>query len=84
MSHKNQPFVKAEFENLKGPCKKFHIADVTQSRIFIAVSHNDTYVNLYVSKIINPKVALFTLSLERVMTFFPNSTWRDSWLKYVI
>lgn len=38
-------------------------------------------INLYVSEVIDHEKAIFTVSLESILTFFPNSTWKDSWLK---
>lgn len=80
LSYKNNSFVKAEF-NTYLPCNYYHIVDVSHNRIFVAASHGETQVNLYVSEIIDEKRATFTLSLEGILTFFPNSTWKDSWLK---
>lgn len=72
--------MKAEF-NTDLPCKNYHIVDVSNNRVFVAVSHNETQVNLYISEIIDQKKVTFALSLEGILTFFPNSTWKDSWLK---
>lgn len=80
VSYKNQPFVLVHF-NTELDCRDFHIADVSNNRVFISVSHSETMVNLYVSEIIDHEKAVFTLSLESILTFFPNSTWKDSWLK---
>ncbi|XP_024940142.1 sortilin-related receptor isoform X2 [Cephus cinctus] len=82
ISYKNQSFVKAEF-NSELNRRDYHIADVSHNRVFIAVSHSETIVNLYVSETIDDKTATFTLSLERILTFFPNNTWKDSWLSEV-
>lgn len=80
MSYKNQSFVVAQF-NTELDCNDYHIVDVSYNRVFIAVSHSETMVNLYVSEVIDHEKAIFTLSLESVFTFFLNSTWKDSWLK---
>ncbi|XP_031838991.2 sortilin-related receptor [Nomia melanderi] len=82
VSYKNNSFVKAEFST-DLPRKNYHIVDVSYNRIFVTVAHNETQVNLYVSEIIDEKRATFVLSLEGIMTFFPNSTWKDSWLNDV-
>ncbi|KAF5282013.1 hypothetical protein FQA39_LY00537 [Lamprigera yunnana] len=65
--------------------RAYHIADVTGSRALIAVSHTDTLSHLYVSESLGGKdnKVHFTLSLEAVLCYFPNSTWQDSWLHHV-
>ena len=80
VSYKNQAFVKAQFDT-EFPARDYHIADVSHNRVFIAISHSETLVNLYISEIIDNEQAKFVLSLEAILTFFPNSTWKDSWLK---
>ncbi|XP_025152986.1 sortilin-related receptor isoform X2 [Harpegnathos saltator] len=82
ISYKNQSFVMAHF-NTELDCKDYHIVDVSSNRVFIAVSHSETMVNLYVSEVIDHEKAIFTLSLDGILTFFPNSTWKDSWLNDV-
>ncbi|KAK4886327.1 hypothetical protein RN001_002598 [Aquatica leii] len=65
--------------------RAYHIADVTGNRALIAVSHTDTLSHLYVSENLGGKdeKVHFTLSLEAILCFFPNSTWQDSWLHHV-
>ncbi|KAK0098602.1 hypothetical protein PV326_006350 [Microctonus aethiopoides] len=82
ISYKNQSFVLAQF-NTELDTKNYHIVDVSNDRIFVAVSHSETHINLYVSEVIDDRVARFTLSLEGIMTFFPNITWKNSWLNEV-
>ncbi|KAF7992430.1 hypothetical protein HCN44_001755 [Aphidius gifuensis] len=82
ISYKGQPFIKSQF-NTELDRKNYHISDVTNDRIFVAVSHGQNLVNLYVSELIDKLTARFVLSLEGVLTYFPNSTWKDSWLKDV-
>ncbi|XP_076622054.1 sortilin-related receptor [Colletes latitarsis] len=82
VSYKTNNFVKAEF-NTDLPCKNYHIVDVSHNRVFVAVAHNETQVNLYISEVIDQKKATFVLSLDGILTFFPNSTWKDSWLNDV-
>ncbi|XP_046432202.1 sortilin-related receptor-like isoform X1 [Neodiprion fabricii] len=82
ISCKNRPFVKAQFLS-ELDRKDYHIADVSNNRILVAVSHTEYIVNLYVSEIVDYDSIVFTLSLERILTFFPNSTWKDSWLNDV-
>lgn len=62
---------------------EYHIADVTGNRIMVAVSHTDKVSHLYVSEGTgNGKTIHFSLSLENVFCYFPNSTWRESWLHH--
>ncbi|KAG7199404.1 hypothetical protein KM043_014034 [Ampulex compressa] len=82
VSYKKGPFVLATFDQQLEQ-KNFHIADVSHNRVFVAVSHSDTLCHLYVSSVIDQEKAVFTLSLEGILTFFPNSTWKDSWLNEV-
>lgn len=61
----------------------YYVVDVTNNRALIAVSHTDTVSHLYVSENLagnNGKV-MFTLSLESVFCYFPNTTWHQSWLQ---
>ena len=46
----------------------------------VVVNHGKTLSNLYTSAKITPYVVEFSLSLERVMYYNPERTWRDSWL----
>ncbi|KOB70678.1 Sortilin-related receptor, partial [Operophtera brumata] len=52
ISHQRGPFHKAEFET-ELDLRKFHIADVTDKRIFVSVMHTEELANLYVSEISN-------------------------------
>lgn len=64
--------------------RSYHIADVSNERALIAVSHRANLSHLYVSEPLvgkNGRVH-FTLSLESVLCYFPNSTWQDSWLHH--
>ncbi|KAG8226274.1 hypothetical protein J437_LFUL004831 [Ladona fulva] len=83
ISHRRQPFVKAIFRTVLDNLN-YHIAEVSDGQVFVAVNHNaDWNVNLYVSERINEQGMIFTLSLPRIFCFFPNSTWRGSWLNDV-
>ncbi|XP_023246072.1 sortilin-related receptor isoform X2 [Copidosoma floridanum] len=82
VSYKNQGFVAAEFDSYLER-RDYHVADVSFDRIFVAVSHTPTLVNLYVSETVDPRGVKFILSLYNILTFFPNSTWKDSWLNDV-
>lgn len=63
--------------------KNYFIVDVTSNRALIAVSHSDTISHLYVSENLdsNYGTVKFTLSLEDVLCYFPNSTWHDTWIQ---
>lgn len=78
--YKNQPFVLTQFSSNQKRLE-YHITDVSNNRVFVAVSHGKNFVNLYISEMITNREAKFILSLENIMTFFPNNTWEDSWLK---
>ncbi|XP_043284191.1 sortilin-related receptor-like isoform X2 [Venturia canescens] len=82
VSYKNSRFINAEF-NTQLDRYDYHIADVSNNRVFVAVAHNETQVNLYVLEGIGPDKVKFALSLESILTFFPNTTWKDSWLNDV-
>ncbi|XP_058808716.1 sortilin-related receptor-like [Phymastichus coffea] len=82
ISYKRQAFVMVQLDN-DLPRKEFHIADVSNDRIFIAVAHTETVVHLYISEKIDNNTIRFTESLRNVLTFFPNNTWKDSWLNDV-
>lgn len=80
VSYKQQPFVVAKF-NTELQRKDYHIADVSNQRVFVAVSHTEFQVNLYVSEMVDNQI-YFVPSLDRIVTFFPNSTWKETWLRY--
>ncbi|XP_068629296.1 sortilin-related receptor isoform X1 [Battus philenor] len=83
ISHQRGPFYKAEFQT-ELDRRKFHIADVTDKRIFISVMHTENLANLYVSEINSDFTQYnFVLSLEQVLCYFPQGNWKDSWLEDV-
>lgn len=83
ISHQRGPFFKAEFQT-ELDLKRFHIADVTDKRIFVSVMHTDALANLYVSEISNNFTQYnFVLSLEQILCYFPDANWKDSWLEDV-
>lgn len=79
MSYKRGPFVKAIFQS-ELDRQDYHISDVSEGQIFVAVSHTSTLSHLYTSQNMDDKNIFFALSLERILCFFPNSTWTDTWL----
>ncbi|CAH0400220.1 unnamed protein product [Chilo suppressalis] len=83
ISHQRGPFYKAEFQT-ELDLRKFHIADVTDKRIFVSVMHTETLANLFVSEINNNFSQYnFVLSLEQVLCYFPDGNWKDSFLEDV-
>nr|XP_032517920.1 sortilin-related receptor isoform X2 [Danaus plexippus plexippus] len=83
ISHQRGPFFKANFQT-ELDLHKFHIADVTDKRIFVSVMHTENLANLYVSEINrNFTQYNFVLSLEQVLCYFPDGNWKDSWLEDV-
>lgn len=81
ISHQKGPFYKAEFET-ELDMKKFHIADVTDKRIFVSVMHTEILADLYVSEISNNYTRYnFMLSLEQILCYFPDGNWKDTWLE---
>ncbi|XP_026730796.1 sortilin-related receptor isoform X2 [Trichoplusia ni] len=83
ISHQRGPFYKAEFQT-ELDLKRFHIADVTDQRIFVSVMHTNSLANLYVSEISNNFTQYnFVLSLEQILCYFPDANWKDSWLEDV-
>lgn len=65
--------------------RSYFIVDVTSNRALVAVSHADTTSHLYVSENLdsNNEVVKFTLSLEDVFCYFPNSTWHETWIHHI-
>ncbi|CAH0625561.1 unnamed protein product [Chrysodeixis includens] len=83
ISHQRGPFYKAEFQT-ELDLKRFHIADVTDQRIFVSVMHTDSLADLYVSEISNNFTQYnFVSSLEHILCYFPDANWKDSWLEDV-
>lgn len=81
ISHQRGPFYKAEFQT-ELDLQRFHIADVTDKRIFVSVMHADSLADLYVSEISNNFTQYnFVLSLEQILCYFPEFNWKDSWLE---
>lgn len=81
ISHQRGPFFKAEFQT-ELDLRRFHIADVTDKRIFVSVMHTDALADLYVSEISNNFTQYnFVLSLEQILCYFPDANWKDSWLE---
>lgn len=81
ISYQRGPFYKAEFQT-ELDLRKFHIADVTNKRIFVSVMHTENAANLYVSEISkNFTKYNFVLSMEQVLCYFPDGNFKNSWLE---
>lgn len=85
IKYRSGPFIKSTF-NTDLLRKDYHIADITNNRIMVAVSHSETVCNLYVSDIITEETQSihFRLSLESIFCYFPNATWKSSLISGVI
>ncbi|XP_046384186.1 sortilin-related receptor-like isoform X2 [Ischnura elegans] len=83
ISHKRKPFVKAVFHSETNNLN-YHVAEVSDGQVFVAVDHDGNgQVNLYVSDRVTENGMLFTLSLPKILCFFPDNTWNVSWLNGV-
>lgn len=84
ISYKGRNFVRTRFAT-ELDRRDYHVADITANRIMIAVAHTRTLSNLYISDVIqssNQDTITFSLSLERVVAYFPNITWTESLIRY--
>ncbi|XP_067011986.2 sortilin-related receptor isoform X2 [Anabrus simplex] len=82
VSHKGKPFMRAQFESELNR-RDYYVADVSDGQVMVAVGHTEYLANLYISERLDGSVMKFTLSLERILCHFPNSTWTDTWLNNV-
>ena len=84
ISASGERFVHADFGSGTAntmPNLNYHIVDVTpEGQVMVVVHHGGSLSNLYTSTKITPYVVQFSLSLDRVMYYSPEGTWRDSWL----
>lgn len=78
--YKDGPFTRAIFQS-ELDRRGFLIVDVTDSRLFVAVSHTEKLANLYVSEMISTQDIKFGLSLERIFCYFHEKMWKNSWLR---
>nr|XP_018900989.1 PREDICTED: sortilin-related receptor-like isoform X1 [Bemisia tabaci] len=76
IAYKNSHFMRSIF-NSELDRLEYHIADVYEDRVFVAVRHSSTFSHLYVSDRFDSSTGRvqFFLSMERILCFFPNSTW---------
>jgi len=84
LSYKGGNFVRTRFDT-ELDRRDYHIADITANRIMVAVAHTRTLSNLYISDVVQSSyenIVSFSLSLERVVAYFPNITWTESLIWY--
>lgn len=84
ISYKGGSFVRTRFDT-ELDRRDYFIVDITANRIMVAVAHTGALSNLYVSDVIqssNVDTISFSLSLERVVAYFPNITWTNSLIRY--
>lgn len=79
ISYRGGDFYKAIFDD-EHKNNNFHVVDVSEVRIMVAVAHNETLSNLYISEVVPNSDYMFRLSLERLFCYFPDKTWKSSWL----
>uniref|UniRef100_A0A2S2QL46 Sortilin-related receptor n=1 Tax=Sipha flava TaxID=143950 RepID=A0A2S2QL46_9HEMI len=80
ISYKGGNFIHTRFDT-ELDRRDYYIADITANRIMVAVAHTPIFSNLYISDVIqssNQDSISFSLSLERVVAYFPNITWTES------
>ncbi|XP_050441242.1 sortilin-related receptor-like isoform X2 [Adelges cooleyi] len=79
ISYKGGNFIRSRFDT-ELDRRDYYIADITSNRIMVAVAHTRTLSNLYISDVFqsNKETVTFSLSLERVVAYFPNITWTES------
>ncbi|KAK7863063.1 hypothetical protein R5R35_006484 [Gryllus longicercus] len=89
VSYRRGPFKRARFETELSR-REYHVADVAGGQVMVVVSHGENQSNLYLSEPFTANDTAdpdgyiqFSLSLERILCYFPNSTWKDSWLNDV-
>lgn len=83
VSYKRGPFVTASFPS-KLRRRDFHIADISEGQLMVCVNHDSMLTNLYISSVPDDtKGVQFSLSLERVLYFYPEGAFPNSWLKDV-
>jgi len=61
----------------------YHVADVSDGEVMVVVNHTEMITNLYVSQLMDSTGIHFSLSLEQIFCYFPNSTWMGTWLRLV-
>ena len=83
VSYKKGAFVTARFPS-KLRRRDYHIADISEGQLMVCVNHDSSLTNLYISNVADDgKEVLFSLSLERILYFYPEGTFQDTWLRDV-
>ncbi|XP_050528252.1 sortilin-related receptor-like isoform X2 [Daktulosphaira vitifoliae] len=79
ISYKGGNLIRARFDTELDK-QDYLVTDITSNRIMVAVAHTRTLSNLYVSDVFqsDKDTITFSLSLERVVAYFPNVTWTES------
>lgn len=83
ISYKGGSFLRTRFDTELDRLD-YLIADITANRIMVAVAHTRTLSNLYISDAIQSSTQdtiTFSLSLERVVAYFPNITFTESLIR---
>ncbi|XP_019620636.1 PREDICTED: sortilin-related receptor-like isoform X1 [Branchiostoma belcheri] len=80
VSYNRGPFNKAVFPT-ELPTKEFYIPDASEHQVFVCVNHNHTLTNLYISGVHGVD---FSLSLENILYFNPETTGSESLLRYYV
>ena len=81
VSHKRGPFHTAQFPS-RLRRRDFHIADISDGQLMVCVNHDAMLTNVYLSNVPDGRQGVrFSLSLERVLYFYPEGTFQDPWLR---
>jgi len=83
ISYKRGNFMKAHFPS-ELERQAFHVADVSDGEVMVVVNHTAMRMNLYVSQLKDSTGIHFSLSLEQIFCYFPNSTWMGTWFRDVV
>jgi len=83
ISYKRGNFMKAHFPS-ELDRQAYHVADVSDGEVMVVVNHTEMRTNLYVSQLKDSTGIHFSLSLEQIFCYFPNTTWMGMWLRDVV
>ncbi|GAB6018639.1 hypothetical protein CHUAL_000319 [Chamberlinius hualienensis] len=79
VSYNRQPFRNSVFPNQLQHVS-YYVADASDDRVFLCVTHDGMYANLYYSDVTGLE---YTLSLERIFYFDPAKVQTATWLSYL-
>lgn len=79
VSYNRQPFHNSVFPN-QLPHVSYYVADASDDRVFLCVTHDGMHANLYYSDTTGLE---YTLSLERIFYFDPKKVLSATWLSYL-